>query len=173
MSERMYITLYWKKNEKKKFISINNLIKIELSCLTDKQKKVSEMFGNSLKFFYRIKNTPDKELDSLIETLKREIYDDIRKSIKKLNIENEVIYGLLVVMYNINKKIDKAKLKSLFKYIFLKFITITPINTQDKYFINFWEEKEENFILNYSFPIITSAFRMILKEYNKRNTNNV
>ena len=85
-----------------------------------------------------------------------------------MNIENEVIYSLLMVMYNINKKIDKAKLKSLFKYIFLKFITITPINTKDKYFINFWEEKEENFILNYSFPIITSVFRMILKEYKKK-----
>jgi hypothetical protein len=125
------------------------------------------------KYFYRIKNTIDEELDSLIETLKKEINDDKRKSIKKMNIENEVIFGLLKVMYNIKKKVDKDKLKSLFDYIFLKFITITPINTKDKYFINFWEEKEENFILNYSFPIINSVFRMILKEYKKRNTNNV
>ena len=56
----------------------------------------------------------------------------------------------------------------MFKYIFLKFITITVINTKDKYFINFWEEKEENFIINYSFPIIKSVFRMILKEYKKK-----
>jgi hypothetical protein len=49
-------------------------------------------------------------------------------------LENEVVYGLLMVMYNINKKIDKAKLKSLFDYIFLKFIAITPINTTNKYF---------------------------------------
>ena len=166
--ESMHNSIFEKKNEKKKFISINNLIKIDLSGLTAKQKEVSEMFGNSPKYFYRIKNTPDKELDSLIETLKKEIYDVIRKSIKKMNIENEVIYGLLMVMYNINKKIDKAKLKSLFKYIFLKFVTITPFNTKDKYFINFWEEKEENFILNYSFPIIKSVFRMILKEYKKK-----
>ena len=56
----------------------------------------------------------------------------------------------------------------MFKYIFLKFITITVFNTKDKYFINFWEEKEENFIINYSFPIIKSVFRMILKEYKKK-----
>ena len=166
--ENIHNSIFEKKNEKKKFISINNLIKIDLSFLTDKQKKVSEMFGNSPKYFYRIKNTKDKELDSLKETLKEEIYNDVRKSIKKMNIENEVIYGLLIVMYNIKKKIDKAKLKSLFKYIFLKFITITVINTKDKYFINFWEEKEENFIINYSFPIIKSVFRMILKEYKKK-----
>ena len=130
--ENINNSIFEKQNEKKKFISINNLIKIDLSFLTDKQKKVSEMFGNLPKYLYRIKNTEDKELDSLKETLKEEIYNDVRKSIKKMNIENEVIYGLLIVMYNIKKKIDKAKLKSLFKYIFLKFIKITPINTKDK-----------------------------------------
>ena len=126
------------------------------------------MFGNSPKYFYRIKNTADEELDSLVELLKKEINEDIRKSIKKMGIQNEVIYGLLTVMFNINKKIDKAKLKSLFNYIFLKFITINPINTKSKYFINFWEEKEENFVLNYSFPILTSVFKMVLKEYKKK-----
>ena len=166
--DNMYNSIFEKRIEKKKFISIKNLIKIDLSNLTDKQKKVLEMFGNSPKYFYRIKNTSDKDLESLIETLKEEIYNDIRKSIKKLNIENQVIYGLLMVMYNINQKIDKTKLKSLFKYIFLKFITITPINKNENNFINFWEEKEEKFVLNYSFPIITSVFKMILKEYKKK-----
>ena len=126
------------------------------------------MFGNSPKYYYKIKNSEDKDLESLIKNLKKEIYDDIRKSIKKLNIENRVICGLLKVMYNINKKIDKDKLKSLFDYIFLKFITITPDKTEEKYFINFWEEKEELFALNYSFPIIKSVFKMILKEYKKK-----
>ena len=60
------------------------------------------MFGNSPKYFYRIKNTPEKELDSLIDTLQEEIYNDIRESIKNLNIDNQIIYGLLMVIYNIN-----------------------------------------------------------------------
>ena len=166
--ENMHNSIFEKEQEKKKFILIKNLIEIDISSLNDKQKRVSEMLGNSPKFFYRIKNATDKELDSLIETLKKEIYNDIRKSITKLNIENQVIYGLLKVMYNINKKIDKDKLKSLFNYIFLKYITITPTNTNENYFINFWEEKEENYILNYSFPIIKSVFDMILKEYKKK-----
>ena len=166
--ENMHNSIFDKKDEKKKFISINNLTKIDLSFLTEKQKEVFEMFGNSPKYFYRIKNTKDEELNSLIETLKEEIYKKIKNSIKKLNIENEVIYGLLIVMYNINKKIDKAKLKSLFKYIFLKYITITPFNKKEKNFINFWEEEEKDFILNYSFPIIKSVFRMVLKEYKKK-----
>ena len=166
--DNVYDSLFEKKIKDKKFISIKNLIKIDLENLTEKQKKVSEMFNHLPKYFYRIKNTIDEELDSLIETLKKEIYDDIRKSIKKMNIENEVIFGLLKVMYNIKKKVDKDKLKSLFRYIFLKFIVITPSNSNEKYFVNFWEEKEENFILNYSFPILPSVFKMILKEYKKK-----
>ena len=166
--ENMHNSIFEKKDEKKKFISINNLTKIDLSSLTVKQKEVLKMFGNSPKYFYGIKITKDEELNSLIETLKEEIYKKIKNSIKKLNIENEVIYGLLIVMYNIKKQIDKDKLKSLFKYIFLKYITITPFNKKEKNFINFWEDKEENFILNYSFPIIKSVFIMILKEYKKK-----
>ena len=166
--ENMHNSIFEKNKEKKKFISINNLLKIDLSSLTDKQRKVFEMFGNSPKYFYKIKRTAHEDLESLIESLKEEIFNDIRKSIKKLNIENRVIYGLLIVMYNINKKIDKDKLKSLFDYIFLKFITITPNNTNEKYFINYWKEKEEFFVLNYSFPIIESVFKMILKEYKKK-----
>ena len=166
--ENMHNSIFEKNTKKKKFISINNLIKIDLSSLTDKQKRVFEMFGNSPKYFYKIKITKDEDLDSLIGILKEEIYNDIKKTIKKLNIENRVIYGLLKVMYNINKKIDKDKLNSLFDYIFLKFITITPNNTNEKYFINFWKEKEEHFVLNYSFPIIASVFKMILKEYKKK-----
>ena len=102
--DNVYDSLFEKKIKDKKFISIKNLIKIDLENLTEKQKKVSEMFNHLPKYFYRIKNTIDEELDSLIETLKKEIYDDIRKSIKKMNIENEVIFGLLKVMYNIKKK---------------------------------------------------------------------
>ena len=166
--ESMYNSIFEKIQEEKKFISIYNLLKIDLSSLNHKQREVFEMFGNSPKYYYKIKNSEDKDLESLIKNLKKEIYDDIRKSIKKLNIENRVIYGLLKVMYNINKKIDKDKLKSLFDYIFLKFITITPDKTEEKYFINFWEEKEELFVLNYSFPIIKSVFKMILKEYKKK-----
>ena len=99
--DNVYDSLFEKKIKDKKFISIKNLIKIDLENLTEKQKKVSEMFNHLPKYFYRIKNTIDEELDLLIETLKKEIYDDIRKSIKKMNIENEVIFGLLKVMYNI------------------------------------------------------------------------
>ena len=163
----IYNSLFNKAKEQKKFISINNLIEIDIKNLTEKQKTVSKMFGNLPKYFYRIKNTKDEELDSFVELLKKEIDEDLRKSIKKMNIENEVVYGLLMVMYNINKKIDKAKLKSLFDYIFLKFIAITPINTTNKYFIDF-EEENENYILNYNIPIITSVFKMILKEYKKK-----
>ena len=166
--ENIHNSIFEKNQENKKFISINNLIKFELQSFTDKQREVFKMFGNSPKYFYKIKETKDENLDSLIRISKEEIYDDIRKSIKKLNIENRVIYGLLKVMYNINKKIDKATLKSLFDYIFLKFITITPDNTSEKYFINFWNKKEEIFVLNYSFPIIESVFKMILKEYKKK-----
>ena len=104
--ENMHNSIFEKNREKKKFISINTLIKIDLSSLTDKQKRVFEMFGNSPKYFDKIKKTEDKDLDSLIGILKEEIYNDIGKSIKKLNIENRVIYGLLKVMYNINKEID-------------------------------------------------------------------
>ena len=163
----IYNSLFNKAKKQKKFISINNLIEIDIKNLTEKQKTVSKMFGNLPKYFYRIKNTKDEELDSFVELLKKEIDEDLRKSIKKMNIENEVVYGLLMVMYNINKKIDKPKLKSLFDYIFLKFIAITPINTTNKYFIDF-EEENENYILNYNIPIITSVFKMILKEYEKK-----
>ena len=164
----IYDSIFERLKAKKNFISIKNLIKIDISNLTDKQKKVSEIFGNLPKYFYRIKNTPEKVLDSFIDTLQEEIYNNIRESIKNLNIDNQIIYGLLMVIYNINKKIDKSKLKSLFNYIFLKYITITPINRKENYLIDFWEEKEEDFILNYSFPIITSVFKLILKEYKQK-----
>ena len=126
------------------------------------------MFGNLPKYFNNIKNTPDEKLDALLEKLKNEIYNDIKISIKKLNIESEVVYGLLLVMYNINKEIDKTKLKSLFQYIFLKFIKIVPINKNGQYFINYWESNETSFILNYSFPVLSSVFNLILKEYKKK-----
>ena len=53
--ENVHNSIFEKQKGKKKFISINNLIKIELSSLTDKQKKVSEMFGNLPKFFIELK----------------------------------------------------------------------------------------------------------------------
>ena len=74
-----------------KIIKIKNLVELESTNLSDKQKRVLSLFGNSPKYFYKIKNCPSNELDTLIEKLKKEMYDEIKKSIKKLNIESEVI----------------------------------------------------------------------------------
>ena len=169
--EEIYSSIFYKNKSNKKYISIKNLVDLESTNLSDKQKRILSLFGNSLKYFNKIKNCPINELDSLIEKLKKEIYDEIRNSIKKLNIENEVIYGLLMIMYNIGKEIDKVKLKSLFKFIFLKFITIEPKIKEEEHLINFWElnKDEEIFILKYSFPILKSIFKMILKEYKKKD----
>ena len=163
--DNIYRSIFEKNQNNKKYISIKNLIKIDLNNLSENQKIVFEKFGFSPKYYYRIKTTQDDQLNSLIDALKKEIYEEIKISIKKLKIENQISYGLLQIMYNIGKDLDKLKLKSLFQYIFLKFLLIEPKKEQN--FIDFWEMKEDIFTLNYSFPMLKYIFIMILKEYKK------
>ena len=126
---------------------------------------------NIPKYLSKIKrcNENDEDLRKLIENLKTEIYLEIKNSIKKLKIVKKVVYGISLVLMNIDKEIDKKKLKNLFDYIPLKFILIKPVSQKEENaFIDYCElDEKETFILKLSCPILKQVFKMILKEYKK------
>ena len=166
VKERIFNSLFNKNLKLNNYISLQNLITIKIDILTENQKKVFEIFGNTPKYFSRIKRCKDEDLEKLEEIIKIEICDEINKSIKKLEIENYVVYGLLLVIKNIGKDITKLQLKNLFKFIFLKFITINP-KYKNESFIDYSKLTEDFFVLNYSFPILKDIFKIILKTYKK------
>ena len=166
----VYSSLFDKSLENNlKFISINNLFcdNLDDPNLNNNQKKIIDSFGYIPIYTERIKKCKDdKQLKTLTNDMKNEIFYEIKKSIKKLGIENEVVYGLNMIMINMEKKISKELLKELFRFILMKFISIEPISKNDNTFIDYYNlEDNNNFILKYSFPLLYEIFKMIFKEY--------
>jgi len=126
-----------------------------------------DLFGKLPRFYSKIKNYKEKDTKKLIEYLKKEIFDEMKHSLKKINLGNNILYGLLIIMKNEGKELTKSELKDLFKYICLKFMKIIPDNQKNDIFKDYSSNESQKFIIKYSFPILRDIFIMLIKEFKK------
>ena len=167
--EIIYNSLFNDSNRSIKYITIDDIIDDykEDSGLTEEQKNVLDLFGKFPRFYSKIKNYKEKDTKQLIEYLKKEIFDEMKHSLKKINLGNNILYGLLIIMKNEGKELTKSELKDLFKYICLKFMKIIPDNQKNDIFKDYSSNESQKFIIKYSFPILRDIFIMLIKEFKK------
>ena len=167
--EIIYNSLFDDSNLRIKYITIDDIIDDykEDSGLTEEQKNILDLFGKLPRFYSKIKNYKEKDTKQLIEYLKKEIFDEMKHSLKKINLGNNTLYGLLIIMKNEGKELTKSELKDLFKYICLKFMNIIPDNQKEDIFKDYSSNESQKFVIKYSFPILKDIFIMLIKEFKK------
>ena len=105
--DSIYSSLFDKRNNNTlKYIGIDKIIENNSVDLSEKKKKIAGFFGD-------IPCNENKEdLKVLVENLEKEIFLEIKNSIKNLNITNKVVNGISLVLMNIDKQIEKKSLKT-------------------------------------------------------------
>ena len=154
-------------NREDKYMSIDQLIDdYEDEKLSEKQKKLFEQFGKLPKYYTIIKNCEDQNLENLKIKLKNELSLDIENSLNKLNLKNDKLESILQININEGTIVSREKLKIIYKFLTLKYISIIPQNQKENNIFIYNNDNTE-YMIKYSFPVLKEVFKDLLKQAKK------